>query len=228
MDTSQKKKKNSLRQFLSSLLLIVQNVIILAVVGVAIMTFGTRVKFLADLGLNFFAVTSGSMEPSIPTGSLVMAGKFRQDQLKKGDIITYQVSNPENGQSAVVTHRLFEVKENKRQIEIDGKTQEKTEYEFTTKGDANAEPDNYTIGAGSIIGLYKWHLPKLGYVTSWIQSPRGFVLAVVVPIAILIVWELINLIKYLKHYFEGKSQQEIARLKKEIQEQKKKSAQNEN
>lgn len=65
-----------------------------------------------------YVVLSGSMEPEIPTGSVVVVDG-RKKEWNPGDVITYRRGN------MVVTHRIVE----------------KSEEGYYTKGDANAEED---------------------------------------------------------------------------------------
>lgn len=206
--------------------MILQWVLIIALIVVAVGSFGTRIPALAKLGLNFFAVTSGSMEPTIPTGSLLLAGKYELEDLKEGDIITFQISNPQNNQRATVTHRIAKVTktEEQRPTNEEGKTETYVQYSIKTKGDVNNEPDAYEVNSGNVIGLYKWHLPKLGYVTSFAQTPTGFVSLVIVPAAVLILWEIVSLILYFKRHFEAKAAAELEELKAELAETRKVAA----
>jgi signal peptidase len=90
-------------------------------------------------------------------------------------------------------------------------------YTFKTKGDANSTEDTYTINPTEIIGMYKGHVAKLGYVSTFAQTPQGFILLVIVPAVILILWEIASLIAYFKSHYENKSKAEIARLKAELE-----------
>ncbi len=95
---------------------------------------------------NCFIVLSGSMEPSIPTGSLVFT--FRDEQILTGDILTFQK------QDTIITHRVV------------GETQDG----YITKGDANALADAGAVSMMQIIGKVFFHIPYLGYLISFLQS----------------------------------------------------------
>lgn len=204
----------------------VQVILILLLVGLTCLSFGTRLPFLSKLGFNFFAVTSGSMEPTLPVGSVIYAGKYKLDELKKDDIITFQVRDDKNGQISTVTHRINEVlkDEDVKQYEVEGETKEKrvVSYNFVTKGDANNTPDQRTVPSGNIIGLYQWHLPYVGYAVSFAQTSTGFLLLVILPAIILIVWELTSLIIQIKNHYQQKAEKEIEKLKKELENKDKK------
>src|SRR3989344_5746959 len=87
-----------------------QLVIIVVLIAIAVLTFGNRIPVLNQWGVNFFAVISGSMEPTIPAGALLLAGKFEPVDLRAGDIITYQKAGEDSTKPTIVTHRIFAVK----------------------------------------------------------------------------------------------------------------------
>ena len=93
--------------------------------ALAALSFGTRLPFFARLGFNFFAVTSGSMAPKIPVGSLIYAGKYKLEDLKKDDVITFKVRDDKSGQVSVVTHRIAEVVKDEKTEKIKEKMSEK-------------------------------------------------------------------------------------------------------
>lgn len=205
---------------------IIQTILIVILVLVAIVTFSTKIPFLSQIGLNFFYVISGSMEPTIKTGSLIYIGKYKVAELKKNDIITFYSREPKSGAVNVVTHRIIDViKDEKKEIvKENDKNIEKmiVKYEFSTKGDANNTVDQRLTPSGNIIGLYKWSIPKLGYVTHFAQTPKGFVLMIIIPSLILVIWEIIDVIMHFKKKYEDKTKEEIEKLKKELIKSKKK------
>lgn len=221
MDNNKTEKKSSkYKQVFGVLSGLAQLALIIALLTVAVASFGHRIPILSRSRFNFFAVTSGSMEPTIPTGALLMVGKYDLSKLQAGDIITYQKRNEDSGQAAVVTHRIAEVlvEEEEQKFETSEGTKSKNVimYTFKTKGDANTEADNYTVGGSEIIGLYTWHTPWLGYMSAFAQTPRGFISLVIIPAAVLILWEVISLVLYFKQYFEKKSAEEIEKLRAEL------------
>ena len=55
-------------------------------------------------GIRTYAVTSGSMEPDIPTASLVFVKNTSFENLKKGDVITFLIAD-----NQTATHRIISV-----------------------------------------------------------------------------------------------------------------------
>ena len=147
-----KKILNACSTFIVSIVL----VIALLLVGV---------KFL---GVDVYIVLSGSMEPKYPTGSVIYVKDVDVDELKAGDVITYQLNN-----SVVATHRIVEVVNENNQIA------------FKTKGDANDHVDNGVVNANQVIGSPFFAIPFLGYLASYIQSPSGMYVAIAFAVAML-------------------------------------------
>jgi signal peptidase I len=117
-------------------------------------------------------VMSGSMEPSIRTGSVVVVQP--KTDYQKGDVITFR---DVAGSRSTVTHRIFEAK--------DGS--------FLTKGDANNAPDSAEINKGQILGRVAFVIPFIGYPVSFAKTQRGLIILVVIPAVIIIYNELITI-----------------------------------
>lgn len=137
----------------------ITTLLVVIVVVLAIALVGVRV-----VGLQPYAVLSGSMEPAYPVGSLIYVKAVDYKQLQVGDPITYLVS-----QDTVVTHRIIEVLVD----EEDPNT-----LRYFTKGDANAVADGTSVHYKNIIGKPVFSVPYLGYVSHYIQNPPGKYLAI--------------------------------------------------
>ncbi|OIO18198.1 signal peptidase I [Candidatus Kuenenbacteria bacterium CG1_02_38_13] len=135
-------------------------------------TVGSNTNILR--GYKSFMVLSGSMEPTINIGDIVITHK--QINYFKNDTITFY--GPEN---RVVTHRIALIKEQ------DGDTI------IITKGDANRSIDSNTITPSKIIGKVIFIVPKLGFVVSFSRTIPGLVLLIFVPAVALISSELLKL-----------------------------------
>lgn len=123
-----------------------------------------------------FVVMSGSMEPKIKTGSIVVVKP--QKEYQEGEIVTFNDSNKPN---LSVTHRIFSVKE------------ENNTTVFTTKGDANNSPDINEIRKGQILGKEILAIPYIGYVINFTKTQTGLILVIVIPAVIIIYNELMNI-----------------------------------
>ena len=94
------------------------------------------------MGNEVYTVVSGSMEPEISVGSLVVVEPKEGQDMEEGDIVAYASGG------SVVTHRIVE-----NHI-IDG--------EMITKGDANPAEDAEPISYDNIIGEVTIHIPVIG------------------------------------------------------------------
>jgi signal peptidase len=123
---------------------------------------------------HIFIVQSGSMEPTLKTGSLVFS--FSSLNYKKGDIITFAT---DNNRKNLVTHRIMEINR-----ETSGS------ISYTTKGDANNTLDTYKVKNSDIVGKTFFTIPFLGYLANYVKTPQGFILFVIVPATIIVYEEL--------------------------------------
>ena len=109
----------------------------------------------AQTGLRPLVVRSGSMEPTIATGSMVLVRRIAADEIRKGDIVA--VERPDHTR---VTHRVLG-------IERRGQT-----AELTMKGDANEDADAVPVTVRRADRLV-YQVPELGRVGAWFATPRG-------------------------------------------------------
>ena len=116
---------------------------------------------------NMYIVRSGSMEPVINTGDAVVIGPLDGpfgNGLQQGSIVTYR-----HGME-LITHRV---------LSIEGDT-------LVTKGDAVEDPDPWPVSRQSVGGIYLFRVPYIGYVSSFIRTPVGRYVAILVPGVILV------------------------------------------
>ena len=120
------------------------------------------------------SVQSGSMEPAISRGSVVITKPPRAYQI--GDVITFRdIDNSKY----LVTHRISAI--------------EKLEEErlFITKGDANQDTDNQRVNKELVVGKVILTLPFIGYAVSFARTIVGLMLLVVIPATIIVYSEAI-------------------------------------
>lgn len=127
-------------------------------------------------GLNFIVVAGGSMEPTIPFGSLAVMRDADPRSLAVGDVIAYP--SPSNG-NIMVTHRITGVS---------------PEGEFITRGDANPRDDNWTVAPSTVQHEYLFAIPKVGSVVTWLGTPTGFLAIVLIPGVVVIAGEVRSIV----------------------------------
>ncbi len=152
----------------------VLNVTLFALVAIGVLVVGS---ILPIFGSNrVFVVQSGSMEPAIPTGSVILVGVAPSYGM--GDIVTWQ---PARG-GTPITHRIVRILPEEGGVGA----------RYQTKGDAN-QADDEVIVESQILGSVKFSLPYLGYPVSFAKQPLGFVLLILIPSLLIIFDEILNL-----------------------------------
>lgn len=116
------------------------------------------------------AVLSGSMEPALPVGGAVVIKPVDAAQVEVGDIIVFSLP----GKERLIAHRVISI----------GYAPERL---FHTKGDANEEPDIYTVPEEHVVGKVCFCVPYLGYFSHFVRTPVGFLLTLCIPMLLLIV-----------------------------------------
>ena len=131
--------------------------------------------------LHIYSVSTGSMEPAIPTGSAIFV--LSSDKYNVGEIISFKsVSDMRNpNPQSTTTHRVYSVEE------ADGMTF------YTTKGDANSVPDEDKINGERVIGRSLFHIPFLGYLVSFTRTAKGLILLIIIPSVLIIYDELLKI-----------------------------------
>jgi len=120
-------------------------------------------------GWKLVTVQSGSMQPAISVGSLVLvkpAGEYAVDE-----VITFKTGR------APTTHRI-----NRIEAGV-----------IITKGDANDTPDSEPVRPENIIGKVVLSLPYAGYPVTFAKSKEGFLLLIVIPATLIIYSEILNI-----------------------------------
>ena len=121
-------------------------------------------------GYQIYTVVSGSMEPAIPTGSLVYVKWTEPEQIEKGDVIAFYGTDVDG---SIITHRVV--------------SNSSAMGTFITKGDANSENDMNPIPYDNYIGKMKLSVPIAGGVIKAVTEGSGkFVAFLVIGIAIVL------------------------------------------
>lgn len=150
------------------------------------------------LGFSVMRVQTGSMEPELRTGCIVVARKTAQKDLNVGDIISFYSPDPDpmiNGR--VETHRIVE-----RHYLITG------EGEYITKGDANDSDDIAPVLYKNIIGKVVVNLGVVsGSVLGILQNPKVIFFLIILPLIFITFSEAVNLVNLIVNRDELEDQQ---------------------
>lgn len=109
--------------------------------------------FAGWLPLRPVAVATGSMEPTVAVGDVVVTCPSSAENLREGDIIRYQKG------ATTVIHRIVAC----TQDENGGLT-------FITQGDSNNTPDADPVLPEQVLGKVVFNIPKLGYLSLWMHG----------------------------------------------------------
>ncbi len=150
-----KKKNNPLRFFLS--------VIIILGLGYVIFNY---VPFVAKY--DHYVIVSGSMEPVIMTGDVVIIDtSVTAEEIEIGQIIAFHADINEDGTDEIVVHYFHSV------TEVDGETI------YNTKPEVSDNLDPWDLTADDIVGIHVLTISKIGPLLLFFESTIGKIVLVV-------------------------------------------------
>lgn len=137
-------------------------------------------------------VQSGSMEPAIKTGAIAILKPA--NEYRVGDVVTF---GEDTKTKVPTTHRIV------------ADRVASGEFLYTTKGDANEDPDPKEIKKKDIIGKVLFSVPYLGFLLDFARKPLGFALLIGLPAGIVIIDEGIKIWKEIALYRRKKIMPEV-------------------
>ncbi|MBQ2391710.1 MAG: signal peptidase I [Clostridia bacterium] len=142
---------------------IVSTALVVLIVLCAVFLMGSRL-----MGYECYTVISGSMEPKYMVGDLIYVKEVDVNSIKTGDDITFIL----NEDLVVATHQV---------VRVDAENQR-----FYTKGLANEIEDQDPVHFNNVIGVPQFSIPKLGYVSDFVQNPPGMYITIGVGIVLIL------------------------------------------
>ncbi|PIU01971.1 signal peptidase I, partial [bacterium (Candidatus Torokbacteria) CG09_land_8_20_14_0_10_42_11] len=136
--------------------------------------------------LQTLMVLSGSMEPKIKTGSVVLVKGA--STYKTGDVVTFKGEG-----KTPTTHRIVA----------------ETDEGFVTRGDANNADDLKKLAPQNILGKALFSIPYLGYLIAWARTTPGLIILIVIPAVIIIYSEALAIQKELKRIIKERREKKI-------------------
>jgi signal peptidase I len=146
-------------------------------VSLAAIVLATSFVFWGDKnGWEFNIVLSGSMEPVIHVGSLIIVKPVESASLQIGDIVSFKVRDT----TTPVCHRIVDINY------LDGFTY------YKTKGDANEEADPYLTLASDVTGRTLFSIPYAGSLLNARNTgaTKVSVLGRSLPVAVIVVFAI--------------------------------------
>ncbi len=139
-------------------------IVAISVLLVAFVLIGPR------LGWETHPILSGSMEPALKVGGIIVTRPEKIQNIEINDIITFDINA-----EFKMTHRVVDIKM------LEGKPW------FQTKGDANQEPDpNFVSSEEGVMRKVVYHFPYLGFAAVFMQKRLAFIFLIGIPALILI------------------------------------------
>lgn len=134
-----------------------------------------------------YVVTSGSMSPAIEAGDTIIVEETAPEEIREGDVLTFHADDPEayhggEADTDLVTHRVVDVDRSG-----DG-------TEFTTRGDANDQPDGEPVSGEQVVGVVAFSIPYVGRAIAFAGTQLGLLLLVVMPCVLLVLNEAYELL----------------------------------
>ncbi len=139
------------------------------------------------LGVEVFSVQTDSMYPTLMPGDLIIDKAVKDpSKLRVGDIITYWTVI--NGQRVLNTHTINNI--------YDG-----GDYLiFETKGDNNTIADSLTVHESEVVGKYAARIGGVGKALDFLQTSKGFLICIVIPVAAFFLFHLVQFFRTLFEY----------------------------
>lgn len=134
------------------------------------------------LGYSVFRVMTGSMEPEIPEGSLLLVKKTPPEDIVPGDVISFFSPDPAL-EGAVNTHRVVRVEK------------QDSDIRFITKGDANVIEDTYPPSGELLVGRVVFQSYTLGRLVSLLSNPLVFGTIILLPLLIILLMNLYRAVR---------------------------------
>ena len=157
-------------EFMKILTNILYSLFFILLIGGAALFVLPSMPFLGHLDVKI--VKSGSMEPGIMTGGIVVVQA--KPVYGVGDVITFTST----GADIPTTHRIVGTEV------VEGETL------FVTKGDVNEEWDTELIAVHAIRGTVLFTLPYVGFILDFARQPLGFALLIGLPALLIVIDEI--------------------------------------
>lgn len=138
------------------------------------------------LGFNLYYIATPSMEPSLEVGDIIMSKKVKNySDLEINDIITYK-GEVGSYKGKLITHQIIDIKE------------ENGAYTFITKGTKEGAKVDPEVSQDQVLSVMLFEIPLLGKIVTLMNNKIVFFIFIIVPLAVMLVLEVINLTKAFK------------------------------
>ena len=192
------KKSNIVLTILGIIFCLILIPILVVNVTLIVKSYTDKAHVPSFLGVSPMIVLTDSMYPEIESGDLIICKQEDPEEVKVGDIICF--FDPAGNGTSTVTHRVETITED-----------ENGGLAWTTKGDANNAADDAVVPAGKLVGVYFTKIHGLGNVVMFMQSTKGLIICVLVPVILLVLFDVIR-----NRLYEKKKEDETEALMAEL------------
>ncbi|MBR6916876.1 MAG: signal peptidase I [Clostridia bacterium] len=171
-DPEEEYEGKSPRMYFISMAALAASVLLCVVVTVQTLVNG----YVNLFGYSVFRVVTGSMEPTIPVGAVLISKNTDIDDIETGDIICFR-SREASHYGSIVTHRVVSVSTDGAGVKY-----------LESRGDANNSSDPYFVQEENLIGRVIWYTEKGGVFTtllSFLSGKIGFLALIVIPVLLI-------------------------------------------
>lgn len=129
-----------------------------------------------------------SMEPTIKKGSLIITKEYKNNDIKEGDVISYR-SIDKNNTLEIKTGRVKTI------ITVNEQTTYITEF------DNKEYTDSEQVNSKNVISIWNGKkVSTLGSIIDFLNTKVGFFICVIVPLALLFIYQLYKFIMLVIDY----------------------------
>jgi len=196
-----KSAKRKISTVIAALICVVLIPVLIVNLTIIVKSFADPEQVPGFLGYKPLIVLSGSMEPTIAPGDIVVVKEVSAETLKEGDIIAYLRGK------AVITHRIMEINN------ADG------DRKFYTKGDNNNVDDGIAVAGERLEGKYLFRIPRVGNAAMFMQKPAGIILFIALPLLLFILYDVFR-----RRYYDRREIAATRQLEEELAAMKQKLA----
>ena len=140
-------------------------------------------------GFSVFRVVTGSMEPEIPVGSLLLSKKEPISEIQIKDIVCFVSKEPPTA-GKIITHRV-----------VSTAKREDGTILLETQGDANLIADRYYVTAENLVGKVAWHTKEgnlMAGLVDFLTNEMGFLIFVLFPVLLVAGFILKNCVQNIR------------------------------
>lgn len=142
--TKKLNKKNKTKKIIDFFIYPIFTIIIICITILLVQKIKNPDEVPNLFGYKALTIVSGSMEPALNIGDLIIIKEINKNQIKKEDIISFHEND------SIVTHRIIGI------VEEDGKEL------YQTKGDNNNSVDEKLVKYEEIEGVYSFKIKGIG------------------------------------------------------------------